>query len=129
MNLNVLQPFHRVVEKTGVLRLVAETPSGSFGILPNRLDCVAALTPGILTVETRADGEFFIAVDEGVLVKTGAEVRVSVRRAIVGTDLDHLRQAVEREFKTLDEHAESVRSVLVKLENGFLRRFVDFQHE
>ena len=96
MNLKVLLPFQVFAEKTGVSRIVAETREGSFGLLPHRLDCVAALAPGILTYETEADGEVFVAVDEGVLVKTGPDVLVSVRRALGGTDLGQLREAVER---------------------------------
>ena len=48
MDLRVLLPFQVFAEKTGVSRIVAETRTGSFGLLPRRLDCVAALTPGIL---------------------------------------------------------------------------------
>jgi len=69
-----------------VSRVVAETRAGSFGLLPRRLDCVAALTPGILVFETGAEGESYVAVDEGVLIKTGPNVIVSVRRAIAGSD-------------------------------------------
>ncbi|MBE0545132.1 MAG: F0F1 ATP synthase subunit epsilon [Verrucomicrobia bacterium] len=129
MNLKVLLPFQIFAAKTGVTRIVAETPDGSFGLLPHRLDCVAALAPGILSYETEADGEVFVAVDEGVLVKTGPDVLVSVRRAISGTDLDQLREAVEQEFLTLDEHEQSTRTVMAKLETGFLRRFATFQNE
>ena len=129
MNLKVLLPFHIFAEQTGVTRIVAETPDGSFGLLPHRLDCVAALAPGILTYETEADGEVFFAVDEGVMVKTGLDVLVSVRRALGGTDLGQLREAVEKEFLTLDEHEQSTRTVMAKLETGFLRRFATFQHE
>lgn len=86
MKLKVLLPFQVFAEKTGVSRIVAETRDGSFGLLPHRLDCVAALTPGILIYQTEADGEVFLAVDEGILVKAGAEVLVSVRRASGGTD-------------------------------------------
>jgi F-type H+-transporting ATPase subunit epsilon len=129
MNLKVLLPFQIFAEKSGVSRIVAETPDGSFGLLPHRLDCVAALSPGILTYESEVDGEVFIAVDEGVLVKTGPDVLVSVRRAIIGTDLAGLRDSVEREFLTIDETEADVRSVMAKLETGFLRRFVNLQHE
>ena len=129
MNLKVLLPFQIFAEKTGVTRIVAETPDGSFGLLPHRLDCVAALQPGILIYETEADGEVFVAVDEGVLVKTGPDVLVSVRRAIGGTDLGQLCEAVEKEFLTLDEHEQSTRTVMAKLETGFLRRFATMQHE
>jgi F-type H+-transporting ATPase subunit epsilon len=129
MNLKVFLPFQVFAEKTGVSRIVAETREGSFGLLPHRLDCVAALVPGILTYQTATDGEVFVAVDEGVLVKTGPDVLVSVRRALGGTDLSQLREAVQREFLTLDEHEQSVRTVMAKLETGFLRRFATFQHE
>jgi len=68
-------------------------------------------------------------VDEGVLVKTGPDVLVSVRRAISGTDLGHLHDMVKQEFLTLDENEQSVRLVTAKLETGFLRRFATLQHE
>ncbi|MEX2382629.1 MAG: F0F1 ATP synthase subunit epsilon [Opitutales bacterium] len=129
MNLKVLLPFQIFAEKSGVMRIVAETPHGSFGVLPRRLDCVAALEPGILMYETEADGEVFVAVDEGVLVKTGPDVLVSVRQALGGTDLARLREKVEREFLKLDNDARSTRVVMAKLETGFLRRFAAFQHE
>ena len=129
MHLKVLLPFETYADKTDVSRIVAETCAGSFGILPHRLDCVAALAPGILTYETETDGEVFVAVDEGVLVKTGPDVFVSVRRALQGTDLAQLRDLVEQEFLRLDENEQSARSVMAKLEAGFLRRFSAFQHE
>ena len=127
MQLKILLPFQVFAEKTGVSRIVAETREGSFGILPHRLDCVAALAPGILTYETESDGEVFVAVDEGVLVKTGADVLVSVRRALGGADLGQLHDAVKQEFLALDEDEQNVRSVMAKLETGFLHRFASLQ--
>jgi F-type H+-transporting ATPase subunit epsilon len=129
MNLKVLLPFGIFAEKTGVSRIVAETREGSFGLLPLRLDCVAALAPGILIYENEAEGEVYVAVDAGVLIKTGPDVLVSVRNAIAGTDLHQLREAVEREFLNLDEREQSVRSVLAKMEGGFIRRLAEFHHE
>ncbi len=127
MQLKILLPFQVFAEKTGVSRIVAETREGSFGILPHRLDCVAALAPGILTYETESDGEVFVAVDEGVMVKTGADVLVSVRRALGGTDLGQLEDAVKQEFLALDDDEQNVRSVMARLETGFLHRFASFQ--
>jgi F-type H+-transporting ATPase subunit epsilon len=129
MNLKVLVPFRVFAQKTGVSRIVAQTRAGSFGLLPHRLDCVAALTPGILIYETETDGEVFVAVDDGVLVKTGVDVLVSVRRALGGADLGQLRASVDSEFRTLDARETSVRSVMAKLEAGFLNRLAGFQHE
>ena len=129
MNLKVLLPFRIFAEKTGVARIVAETREGSFGLLPRRLDCVAALAPGILIFETEAEGEVYVAVDEGLLVKTGLDVLVSVRNAIGGADLGRLHEAVEREFLNLNEREKSVRSVMAKMESGFIRRLAEFHRE
>ena len=63
-----------------------------------------------------------MAVDEGVLVKTGPDVLVSVRRASGGTGLSQLRETVEREFLTLNEHEQRMRSVLAKMEGDLIRR-------
>ncbi len=128
MQLKILLPSRVFGEIADVTRIVAEARGGSFGILPHRLDCVAALAPGILTYATEAAGDVYVAVDEGVLVKIGAEVLVSVRHAVGGVDLGLLRQAVEREFLTLDDREKSVRSAVVKLESGLIRRFAEFHH-
>lgn len=129
MHLKILLPFRVFAEKSGVGRIVLETRGGSFGILPRRLDCVAALEPGILTYETDEDGEVFVAVDEGVLVKAGREVTVSVRRATAGTGLGDLRELVEREFLQLDEEERDVRVALAKMETSLIRRMAAFQHD
>jgi F-type H+-transporting ATPase subunit epsilon len=104
-------------------------PAGSFGILPQRLDCVASLMPGILIYEADGEGEVYVAVDEGVLVKTGPDVLVSVRRALGGTDIGQLRDAVEQEFLTLDAHEQSVRSVLAKMVSDLIRRMAGFHND
>jgi F-type H+-transporting ATPase subunit epsilon len=129
MNLKILLPFGVFAEKSGVARIVAETRQGAFGLLPHRLDCVAALAPGILIYEDNAGGESYVAIDEGVLVKTGLDVLVSVRNAIGGTDLGRLRAAVEREFMNVNERERDVRLAMAKMETGFLRRLAEFQHE
>ena len=87
------------------------------------------LAPGILIYENEAEDEVYVAVDEGVLVKTGLDVLVSVRNAIGGTDLGQLHEAVEREFLNLNEREQSVRSVMAKMESDFIRRLAEFHHE
>jgi len=129
MQLKILLPSRVFSLMENVTSIVAETRQGSFGLLPQRLDCVAALAPGILAYVTGAAGQVYLAVDEGVLVKTGAQVVVSVRRAIGGADLGQLRQAVEREFVTVDERQKIVRTAVAKLESGLIRRFAEFHHE
>lgn len=129
MNLKILLPYKIYAEKPHVVRMVAVTHEGAFGILPHRLDCVASLAAGILVFEVEGEAETYIAVDEGVLVKTGLEVLVSVRNAIGGIELSQLRVAVEKEFMHLDEEEQKLRSVLVKMESGFIRHLTAFHQE
>jgi len=129
MNLRILLPAKIFAEITDVSRVVAETGDGSFGILPRRLDCVAVLCPGILLYENEHEGETYIAVDEGILIKTGSQVLVSVRNAILGRDLAQLRSAVQQEFLTLNEHEKNLRTTLRKMESGLMRRMVVFKDE
>jgi F-type H+-transporting ATPase subunit epsilon len=129
MNLKILLPFRIFAEEKGVSRIVADTYEGSFGLLPHRLDCTAALQPGILVYENEAKGEVYVAVDEGVMVKNGFDVLISVRNAIGGTDLSHLRELVEREFLSQDEQEQKVRSVMAKIESSFIRGLKEFYRE
>lgn len=129
MHLEILLPFGIFEDKTGVTRIVAETSEGSYGFLPQRLDCVASLIPGILSFETKAEGEMYIAVDEGVMIKTGLDVLVSVRNAITGKNLGQLHQAVEQEFRSVNEQEKNMRTALIKLESDFIHRLVEFHHD
>lgn len=129
MNLKILLPFGVFTEKQNVFEVVVETIKGSYGILPNRRDCVAALAPGILTYKTKKEGSVYVAIDEGIMAKTKADVFVSVRNAVGGKDLGELRKAVEKEFLEMDQREKDVQSILSKLESGFLRQFQKLREE
>ena len=109
MTLRVRLPFREFLNVAGVRRIVADSVKGAFGILPRRLDCLAALVPGILMYEGADGEERYIAVDEGILVKTGFEVLVSVRSAIGDVPLGEVRQAVARQLAEMDEREVSLR--------------------
>jgi F-type H+-transporting ATPase subunit epsilon len=129
MHLRILLPSEVFADKPDVVRITANTSAGSLGLLEHRLDCVAALVPGIMTYETKQDGVVYLALDEGVIVKTGADVLVSVRQAIGGEDLGKLRDAVKSTFLALDKEERSVREAVTKMEVGFIGRFAEFEHE
>jgi F-type H+-transporting ATPase subunit epsilon len=127
MNLKVLLPSRIFLNLERVSRVVAETREGSFGLLPHRRDCVAALVPGILAY-TLGDDTAYLAVDQGVLVKSGADVMVSVRQAIRGTTLSELHETVKREYVSLDRQERDVRTAVARMESALLGRFAEFQH-
>lgn len=128
MSLRVLLPHKVFAERDAVTRIVVRTTAGSLGILPRRLDCTAAVVPGLFVYETQGEGETCIAVDEGILVKAGRDVLLSVRHAIGGVDLGSLREAVENEFLQLNEQQRDLRQTLTKMETQLVRRFMEYRH-
>jgi len=127
MKLRVLLP-ERVAVDAQVAKVTAEAENGAFCLLPRHIDFVAALVPGLLAFEDEAGNETLWAVDQGVLVKCGDEVLVSTPRAIGGRALGELQQAVEEQFKVLDERQDRARSALKKIEADFVNRLVDLEH-
>ena len=127
MNLKILLPYKVFAEISKVSRIVVQTYGGSYGMWPHRLDCVAALAPGIFTYETNNSQLHYLALEEGVLVKAGLQVLVSVRNAIGGADLGKLRDSVERDFKQVNEKEKMVKAAMVKLESSFIYNLEKFR--
>src|SRR5690625_2907510 len=121
MHLKILLPYEIFADVKGVKKIVVETTAGSHGILPRRVDA-AALQAGILLYETD-EGEKYVAINEGILIKTGQEVLVSVRNAIGDAPLGELKKMVREEMLALDELEVDARTVMAKLETGFLQSF------
>ncbi|MBP7486931.1 MAG: F0F1 ATP synthase subunit epsilon [Parabacteroides sp.] len=126
MDLKILLPYKIYADIKNVDRIVAETNEGFFGLLPQRLDCVASLVPGIFMYETDKGEIHYIAIDEGVLVKAGMEVLVSVRNAIGGTDIGQLHNSIKKEYVKLDDNERSVRSVMAKIESEIIYNLQKF---
>jgi F-type H+-transporting ATPase subunit epsilon len=121
MRLTVCLP-DRIMLDSEVSKVIAESETGSFCLLPRHIDYVATLVPGILSYErVNQQGEEFLAVDEGLLVKCGSDVKVSTRNAVLSKDLGRLKQTVEDEFLELDEQERKSRSIITKLETDFVR--------
>ncbi len=129
MKLKILLPFKVYSQTLKVQRIVIETKDGSFGLLPKRLDCVAALAAGILEYEKEDNEITYVAIDEGVIVKTGSEVTISVRNAIGGNDLLKLREAIKTEFKSLNETEKHLRVVMINMSTNFLTKLDKFYKE
>lgn len=125
MTLRILLPEKVLLERT-VRKVVAEGESGSFGLLPRHVDFVEPLVPGILSfVAGDDDEEVFVAVDEGMLVKCGRVVFVSVRNAVVGPELGTLEETVRDRFQHIDEHEDAMRTALAKMESEVIRSFIE----
>jgi F-type H+-transporting ATPase subunit epsilon len=129
IHLKILLPFEVFLENKNVSRINVETINGFYGLLPNRLDCTASLKPGILTYETANEEKLYVALDEGILVKTGTSITISVRNAVGGVDLGELHQTLKNQFLILDEKEKNTRTTIAKLESGLIRQFDKLQKQ
>lgn len=125
MHLDVLVPT-RVAVDCDVEKVSAEGAEGSFTLLPEHIDIVCSLRPGLLSFHDVDGNETFLAIDGGVLVKQQQTVRVSTPRAVRG-ELGELRQAVEQEFRRLSQRQEQARTATEKMRADFIRRFIELE--
>ncbi len=124
MKLKIFLPT-RIFLETEAVSVTATALNGSFGLRPNHIDFVSALVPGLLGYRpTGGSEERFVAIDRGILIKHGAEVRVSVRNAVSDAPLEELMEVVEEHFAELDEQERQVKTAVARLESDFLRRFM-----
>jgi F-type H+-transporting ATPase subunit epsilon len=126
MMLKILLPAEILIEQE-VKKIVAEAENGSFCLMPNHIDFVATLAPGLFTYEKAEGGQEIMAMDVGTLVKKGSDVLVSTRNAVRAPDLGKLKQVVVKQYDVLDEREKMVRSASAKLEASLIRRFVELK--
>jgi len=113
--------------KQEVKKIIAEAENGSFCLMPNHIDFVATLAPGIFTYEPIGGGQELLAMDVGTLVKKGPDVLVSTRNAVRAPDLGKLKEVVVQQYDVLDEREKMVRSASARLEASLIRRFVELK--
>ena len=128
MRLQVLLPTEVLVDRP-VSKVIAEAENGSFCLLPRHIDFVAALAPGILTFTDSDNRERYVGLAEGVLVKNGSDVFVSVEHGVEGNSLGELRDIVSQHFETIDERERQAVSAVAQLEASFVRRFLALEEQ
>jgi len=109
---------------TAVNKVVAESPNGSFCILPRHIDTAMALVPGILAYFNDAGEELFLAINGGILIKQGDKVLIATRMAIKG-ELGTLKKKVQDFMDKIDEKERKTLSSLARLEADFIHRFLE----
>ena len=125
MRIKILLPYKTLLD-ADCNKITAPGKGGAFQILPRHVDVTWTLEPGILEVFYN-DGEEYFAVDNGVLVKKGNNVYISVFRGIKGKTLEDLDNSVTEVFTKLSEKEKEARIILAKLETDTLRKFLELE--
>lgn len=127
MHLKIMIPEH-IMENIHVDKVIAEAPNGFFCLKPRHIDFTSALKPGILYYYEE-DREHFMAVDFGILVKCGNDVRVSVLNAMKSEQLDELERRVREEFLRIEQAEQSASSALKNLEIDLIQHFIGLEKD
>lgn len=123
MKLKLMIP-ERVLLESQAAKIVARCPDGYFCLLPRHADYVSMLAPGLLSLEDEQGRLVLAAVDQGTLVKSGDEVLVSTRHAILGDDPEELRRIVAENYMSPGEDESDAREVVAGWAEEFLPTFV-----
>ncbi len=126
MNLTILLP-EKTYWQGRVKKVVGEARNGSFCLLPAHIDFVTIMVPGIFYTVTEEEQEVYLAINEGVLLKTGREVTLATINAIKGENLGSLKRQIVEDFKKVNQQDRKARQALQKLEADFVRRFLDLE--
>ena len=110
-------------------RLNAVAQDGAFGILPNHTDFVTGLVPSVLLVAQTDGVERIFGIDEGLLVKIGHTVEISVRRGVESPDLETLHRTVDEFFEAVEDDERIARSALSRLEANMVRNFAGLRRD
>ena len=124
MRLRVLIPDEILLDQE-VIKVTAEAINGSFTLLPRHIDFVSALVPSILSYSTGEGEEEFLAINEGILIKCGDDVRVSTPNAVIGNELGKLREMIRERYQKIDENEQKTRQAIFKLEADLVKRFME----
>lgn len=127
IHLKVLVPEQILVDLK-VEKVIAEATDGFFCLKPRHIDFTTALRPGILYYYDEGQ-EHIIAVDEGILVKCGEQVLVSVLNAIKGKELSELEGMVRHEFRKVRETEQTASFALKNLEAELFQHFIGLEKD
>jgi F-type H+-transporting ATPase subunit epsilon len=115
-----------MITKEKISKVVAEDLKGFFGILPKHIDFVTKIVPSILTYEG-PQGEGYIVLNEGILVKQGDTIQLATRDAFEGRDLGKLHETLERQIASEAEEEKQLGLEVTKLELGIIKSFYDLK--
>jgi len=112
---------------THIVHMRIEAIDGARVFLPRHQDFFTALPAGIISYRTIDEKEYFVAIDQGLLVKCAKQVTVTAHHAIASDTLRDLRGLVRDQFVDVDEQQKHARVALARLEAGAIRQFINLE--
>ena len=125
MKLRILTPTEVIFDQE-VTHVTAEDPTGSLGIRPGHTALVTPLVPGVVMARNAPGQEQYVAVNGGVMLVGNDTVEIVSRRAVAGTNLQHLTDNVVSEFEKEAQDDKANHTAFEKLRVSFMRGVVEY---
>lgn len=123
MKLVIATPTAIVVNEDDVRYVRAEDSSGAFGIQPGHADLLSALSISVIVWRNSRGEERYAAIRGGALrVRGGKSVEVATREAVLGDDLERLREVVVGEMRRDAQVEQAARVGVLGLERAAIKQ-------
>jgi alternate F1F0 ATPase F1 subunit epsilon len=94
----ILSLPNKVLLEQEIDKLVVEDVYGSFCLLSDHIDITTALAQGIMTISYK-DKDFYVAIDNGFLVKQDTFIYISTKNALVTEELNTLTDIMSPDYE------------------------------
>ena len=129
INLRVYTPDKLVVEDV-IKKINVNGKEGSFTILPKHIDYVSSFVDSVIAYVDNNEKTKFLAVNQGILIKTGRNLEISTFNVIKSNSLLELKNvlklSVEEDNKN-EEKRKKINDNLKKMEFLMLNKLTKFR--
>ncbi len=115
MTLTVYLPFQILIQQP-IRKITFESVDGFHTILPKHIDYATALKTGIVRYQDENGQTSYLACDEGILIKKGANISLSTRLGIKNNNLKELENVIKIDFKKMEETRKESNKTMAQLE-------------
>jgi len=123
VKLVIATPTAIAVNDDDVHYVRAEDSSGAFGIQPGHADLLSALSISVIVWRNSRGEERYAAVRGGALrVRGGKSVEIATREAVLGDELERLREVVVGEMRRDAQVEQAARVGVLGLEQAAIRQ-------
>lgn len=112
-----------IILQQNIRKITLETLDGYYTLLPRHVDFVSAVIPSIVSYLPEQENEKYAACHQGIVVKKGDKITLSVQGAVLSETLPELQERIKTEFKQNEEQRKQLNTAMARLELGLVRGF------
>jgi len=122
----ILSPLETILDEE-VKKISLKGKEGSYSIFPNHLDYISSIKTNVLYYVDKHNKTYYVAINEGILVKCGNHVKLSVFSGIKGTDIKELEKKIAENIRQAEEAKKAYITSVTNLEYFVFDQLMNFK--